>query len=330
MTPVRKRFRSRDQNPSAPYPAEPINGSNGAATMPPPPSEQALPEEDLLVEGIFEPPRSFAVAAIMRHKGSVVFVSLLLALLGLVYGLVRQPTYEASATLQVGQVNPNSPGFFSYVQSSSSLATAFSRAIYAAPVLGAVERKLGIPAEQAAPKLASEPIALSPAFRVIAEGDSKEEAMSLANAAANGVIAYEGKTNSVDPQAANLLREYQAATKDLRQAGERVADRQAGDSEEELLTAEAQRSAAKVRQKAIANAYIAAVGSAAPRVGLVSLLAGATTAKSDSHSKAQLFAFLGLLAGIVLGCAIAILVERRRLNRRLTDLPGGGPAPAPS
>lgn len=286
--------------------------------------------ENLLAGGIFEPPRSFAVAAIMRHKGSVAFVSLLLALLGLAFGLLRQPTYEASATLQVGQVNPNSPGFFSYVQSSSSLATAFSRAIYAAPVLNSVERKLGVPAEQAAPRLASEPIALSPAFRVIAEGGSKQEAMSLANAAANAVIAYEAKTNSVDPQAASLLREYQAATKELRQAGERVASRKLDDNEQLLLEAEAQHSAAKVRQKAIANAYIAAVGSAAPRVGLVSLLAGATTAKSDRRSKAQLFAFLGLLIGIVVGCAIAVLVERRRLNRRLTDLPGGGPAPAPS
>jgi len=326
------RYRSRDKRPpSAPaYPPSPTNGSTGAATAAPAPAQEPARDENLLVEGIFEPPRNFAVAAIMRHKALIAVVSLLVALLGLAFGLLRSPTYEASATLQVGQVNPNSPGFYSYVQSSSSLATAFSRSIYAAPVLGTVERKLGIPVERAAPRLTSEPIALSPAFRVIAEGGSEKEAMALANTAANAVIAYEAKANSADPQSAGLLGEYRDATKELRQAGERVASRKLGDSEQELLTAEAQRSAAKVRQKAIANAYIAAVGSAAPRDGLVSLLAGATTAKSDRNSKAQLFAFIGLLLGIVLGCAAAVLLERRRLKRRRGDLPGGGPAPAPS
>jgi hypothetical protein len=306
------RFRNRDREPEA------RNGGTSLMDIPVDerPLNASVPEAQPLIEGIFEPPRSKAVAAISRRKGLIALCAILFTLLGAAAGLLREPTYEAAATLQVGQVNPNSPGFFSYVQSSSSLATAFSRSIAAAPVLASVERETGLPAEEAVTRLASEPIELSPAFRVIAEGTSREETMGLANAAAKAVIAYQATTNSSNPQAESLLREYQKALKDLRQAGEDVARLQGGDSSAALLDAEAARSAAKVRQKAIANAYIAAIGSEAPRTGLVSLLAGATSATSDRDSKVQLYAFVGLLGGIAVGCLAAIALGRRRRGRR--------------
>ncbi len=88
-----------------------------------------------MVHGVFEPPSSFVLSAIGRNKLLVCGCAVVAALIGTAYGLSRPRTYTASATLQVGQVNPNSPGFYSYVQSASALATAFSRAISAEPVL---------------------------------------------------------------------------------------------------------------------------------------------------------------------------------------------------
>ena len=267
--------------------------------------------------GVFAPTNSFALRAISWNKGLVAAIAVLGAVIGLAIGMARPATYTASATLQVGQVNPNSPGFLGYVQSASSLATAFSRAIAAAPVLAEVEKKLGVPVSDAVPRLSSEPIPLAPAFRVIATGNSEAAAMNLANVASGAVVSYESKANSANPQAEELLTGYREATASLRRAEARVDSLTSSGSggEKNLVDAEAQRNAAKVKLQGIESAYVAAVTSQAPREGLVTVLAGATSAESDRKSKVELYGFLGLLAGILVGCLAAVGREHRRLDR---------------
>jgi uncharacterized protein involved in exopolysaccharide biosynthesis len=267
--------------------------------------------------GVFAPANNFAWRAISWNKGLVAAIAVLGAVIGLAIGLARPATYTASATLQVGQVNPNSPGFLGYVQSASSLATAFSRAIGAAPVLTEVEDKLGVPATSAVSRLSAEPIPLAPAFRVIATGNSEAAARNLANVAAGAVVAYESKANSANPQAKELLTGYREATASLRHTEAQVDSLSSSGSsnEKELVSAEAQRNAAKVKLHGIETAYVAAITSQAPREGLVTVLAGATSAESDRKSKVELYGFLGLLGGILIGCLAAVGREHRRLNR---------------
>lgn len=273
----------------------------------PPPTNDPPP----LVRGVFDPPEGLAFGAIRRHKKLIAIFAVLGLLAGAALGLVRPATYEAAATLQVGQVNPNSPGFASYTQSSSSLATAFSRAIAAAPVLATVEHKLHLAKTRASQRLSSEPIPLSPAFRVLATGPSAAKAKRLANVAAAGVIAYENRTNSANPEAASLLAAYRRASLELSEASAAVA------SSGGTLQAKAKQSAAKIKLKAIASAYVATVGSQPPREGFISLLAGATSATSNRNSRIQLYGFLGLLLGLLAGCGAAVLRDRRR-----DDVPG--------
>lgn len=288
-----------------------------------PPSQQTIapssrPMNDSppeFVLGVLEPPNSFVFSAISRNKAIVFLCALVLAAAGLGVGLKRHPTYTASATIQVGQVNPNSPGFFGYVQSATSLATAFSRAISAEPVLTTVEKTLHLSPEGANARLSAEPLPQTPAFRVIATGQSVSAAIKLANVAANAVIAYESESNSANPESASLLVDYRRAAILLQQAKDRlllVSNKGKAPPSTAIAHAQANVNAATVRLNAIGVAYTAAVGSTAPRSGLVSLLAGATSASSDRSSKAELFGFLGLLAGLVAGSAIAALRERRR------------------
>jgi hypothetical protein len=209
-------------------------------------------------------------------------------------------------------VNPNSPGFMSYTQSASSLAEVFSRAIYAEPVLKEVEAKLGLPAGVAASRLSAEPIPLSPVFRVIATGPSAAAAKNLADAASEAVVTYVGRSNSANPQSSALLGEARAAAVALRQAEakvNRLSPEAAGRFE-----AEAARNVARLKLEAISKSYVETVATQAPRAGLVSLVAGATVADSDRQSKMQLYAFVGLFAGLILGCCLAVLFERRRLR----------------
>lgn len=277
---------------------------------------------DQLIGGVFEPPKGFVLSAISRHKWVVGVCAVLLALIGTGYGLSRHRTYTTSATLQVGQVNPNSPGFFGYVQSAASLATAFSRAIDAEPVLDAVQRKLKVTPSQAIARLSAEPIPTSPAFRVIATGPTELAAVQLANVAARAVIAYEGQSSSTNPQAESLLHEYREASLDLRRAVANVAH----DSREKhgytstLAAAEAEKNAAAVKLRAIGVAYTNAIASRGPSSGLVSLVAGAAGASNDHSAKTEKFGLVGLLAGIVIGCVVAILVEQRRIARRLAGM----------
>ncbi|HTA35695.1 MAG TPA: Wzz/FepE/Etk N-terminal domain-containing protein [Solirubrobacteraceae bacterium] len=267
---------------------------------------------DPLLRGIFEPPSAAPVAALARHKLLIAVVAIVCAALGVGYGLSRHPVYTASATLQVGQVNPNSPGFYGYVQSAAALASAFSRAIDAEPVLDAVHQKLGLTAVAASGRLSAEPIPVSPAFRVIATGPSRTAAVALANVTAAAVVSYESQSNSANPEASSLLHEYAEASFQL-QGADAAFSRLASDkhaSAQARAHAGAARTAAQVKLKAIGNSYVAAVTSQAPRSGLVTLLAGATGASSDHRSKVEMFALIGLLVGVVSGCLAAALRER--------------------
>lgn len=276
---------------------------------------------DRLIQGVFEPPNSFALTAIARHKGIVCAIIALFTLLGAAYGLSRHRTYTTSATLQVGQVNPNSPGFYGYVQSAASLATAFSRAIDAEPVLQTVEHNLKLTPTQATARLSASPIPASPAFRVIATGPTEHDAIDLANTAASAVIAYESHSNSTNPDAASLLHQYQEAALALRRiaaSSAHLGGRRASASIDALAAAEAAKKAAAVKLGAIGVAYTQAVTSEAPSSGLLGLVAGATTVSSDHRSKVELYCFIGFLVGIIAGCLAAIFWEQRRLAARTT------------
>jgi capsular polysaccharide biosynthesis protein len=268
---------------------------------------------------VFEPPEGLLFSAVRRNWAMVLVVAILLAAAGAGLGLLRKntgSTYTAAATLQVGQVNPNSPGFYSYVQSSAALATAFSRAIAAEPVLEAVQRKLGLTPSQSSLRLSAAPIPQAPAFRVIAAGPTATAAVSLANVSAEAVIAYVSKSNSANPEASSLLREYRESALALRNAVARVKFLGAAKNPRVsvLAAAESEVSAAAVKLKAIGVAYTATISSQAPRSGLVTLLAGATSASSDRTSKVELFAFIGLIVGMFIGSGLAVLRERRRLR----------------
>jgi len=289
-------------------PSQIIDGASSRAAAAEQPAEKVV--------GVFEPPTGLVVPAIGRYKLIVLAVAAVCALGGIGLGLSRERTYTASATLQVGQVNPNSPGFLGYVQSATALATAFSRAITAEPVLVAVQHKLKLTSSQAAARLSAEPIPLSPSFVVYGTGPTAKKAIELANVAGNAVVAYESQSNSANPEAASLLGEYREAALEVQHASQHLnLSVKQHASANARAEAQAERNTALVKLKAIATAYSAAVSSQAPRSGLVSVLAGATSASNDRNSNGETFGLIGLLLGIVVGCGTAVVLEMRR--RRL-------------
>lgn len=263
---------------------------------------------------------SMVVRSLGRHRVLIFVCAVVLAALGAGFGALRAGTYTASATLQVGQVNPNSPGFFGFVQSATDLATAFSRSITAESVLDTVHDRLGIGPNQAVDRLSAEPIPDSPIFRVIATGPNAASAIGLANVAGNAVVAYVTQSNTTDPDGDGLLASYHAAslrlakvTAETGRAAGAYAAHPSVTTFAALLSARAQQAAEKLRTQSIAANYRESARNTTT-TDLVSLLAAAATATSDHSSKIELYAFTGLLAGFVVGCAGAIALDRRKLH----------------
>jgi hypothetical protein len=292
-------------------------------------------DEAPLTYRVFEPPSGFVLTAIARNKLLICICAVALAVVGAAYAYSRPKTFSAAATVQVGQVNPNSPGFYSYVESAAALAGAFSRAISAEPVLDTIQQKLKISRADANARLSAESIPLSPVFRVFAEGHTEAEAMQLANVAANAIVAYESETNSANPEASSLLSEYSRASLAVEHAVGKLTEletslhgHRSSPTATALVSDKAAVSTAEAKLKAIDAAYTAAVTSQAPRTGLLSLLAGATSASNARNSKIEEFGFVGLLAGIIIGCALAVARQQRRRRRLLAQVEGQVEEPA--
>ena len=305
--------------------AVPVSGNSHGPALESPPSWHGGPPA--FPPSLHEaPPASPSVtpfAAIARHKLLVLLCAAGLGAIGAALGSARKGTYTAAATLQVGRVNPNSPGFYGFVQSASDLATAFSRAITAAPVLRAVRAHTGLGPKAAAARLSAEPIPSSPAFRVVASGPTAAAAVRLAIVTSKALIAYEARANAYSPDTARLLRRYRTASLRLAQAtataskaAHTYATAPSTASREGLENAQAQKAAASLQAEALAGSY--RLSAQSTTAGLISMLAGAVTASSDRLAKIELLGLIGLIGGLAIGCTIAVLREQRPGRR------GGG------
>ena len=85
------------------------------------------------------------------------------------------------------------------------------------------------------------------------------------------------------------------------------------EQEAALIAARSNLAAARVRANALSAAYQSSLVStgASPSTRLLAMVAGAVTASSDRTSKTELLAFVGLLAGLIAGAALAGLYELR-------------------
>jgi uncharacterized protein involved in exopolysaccharide biosynthesis len=251
--------------------------------------------------------------AIARRKWLVIALGVLCAAIGVGVGLAHKSTYTASSTLQIGKENPNSPSFYGYVQSASALAAVYSRALTAEPVLAEIQHKLGITPDQAIERLSAEPIPNSPVFRAIATGPSERSAVALANVAAAALVSYESHNNYTS-DAAELYASYQTASEELARAKAHLANLASGRPKPEdppLISAQAAVFAAQAHSTALAAAYQQAI-TAQPSGSLVTPLAYAINATNDKRSKVELIGFVGLIGGLLIGGAIAVLREQRR------------------
>lgn len=268
--------------------------------------------------------RSLVVEAIARHKLLVFLLAVVLAGGGVAVGLKREPTWTAASTLEVGaNINPNSPGFSSFVQSATTLATTFSREITANGVLARIHGRTRLSRFAIAARITATPVPDGAAIKVIATGPTAPAAIKLANAAASALVAHESGNNFASDAPA-IYRAYRAQARVLAHARARLAQIQntnalagiANPNDPALLQAQANVGSAVARADALSTAYTQAlVAQPSASINLLTPLASALTATNDRTHKIELLGFFGLAAGLLIGGLIAILREQRRAHR---------------
>ena len=277
--------------------------------------------------GLFEPwslPRPTVAQAILRYWYLVLIPAVLLAGAGAALALRHRPTYTSEATLNVGRPDPSSPAFGGYVSAAAGLAAVYSREIGAPGVIGPVSKTLGLSQGVVAGRLSATPIPDSPIIRVIAQAPSASAAEAIANTGASVLTSYVTVTNRQNPDASRLFGEYQTlagqkAQNDLQLAKDNQtlnSDPQNSGLRAKIASETATSNVLGLRLSALNSAYVEAEGGQAS-TSVVTPLSPATSATSDRSSKVQKLAGAGLLAGLVIGVALAVWranwVTRRRV-----------------
>jgi capsular polysaccharide biosynthesis protein len=240
------------------------------------------------------PPPTVSVARAMLWNWWVVVLSVVVFVgAGAAYALLRTPTYTATARLAVGRIDITSPGALSgYALATEALATGYSRTATALAVARPVSAKTGIPVKEVQSHVTATPIPESPVFKVEGTAPNADQAIALANATGHALIRYAARLNQDNPDSERLFHLYEVAVRDRKLAGHE------------------ERAAASLRAEALSKAYTQSLQSQVS-TQLIQVISPATEASSDRRSMFMILAFIGLVAGLLVGGAIAFLRESR-------------------
>lgn len=253
--------------------------------------------------------------ALTRNWPLVLLSVIAFGILGFVAGSLREPEWTAEARLSVGRLSLTVQSVPGFAVGGEVVAAGYARSVAVAPVIDPAARRLNVPPDDLRERVSSSAIPSSPLFDVIATGDSEAEAVASANAVADAMVEY-GRAGSEAPgRAEELLRQYRDAVERearARQTVTRLLDN--GARGPRLAAARAVADTEKLRVETAAQNYRASQRSQVSG-GVVESIAPARDASSDEQSRLQLFTFAGLLGGLLIGVALAVL-RALRLDRR--------------
>ena len=267
-------------------------------------------------------PRIGPLEAVRRHKIIAILPVIVLVAAAIFYSQERQPVYEAEARQAIGRVDVSQPGALAGFQSATrALASSYSRAIVAPAVVDPVARATRLTQNEVRSRLSATPIPESAIISLTGEGPSEEQAIAVATNGARALEAYVARLNRRNPNANRLLREYRRASRRLsnRRFDLALAKRNAGDEP----TVEDNRRFARLRQlvdDALLSVRVAGENYAISRrsesnVSILQTISLPQTASSDRSSNRQIVLFGALVAGLLLGIALAALRANRQVRR---------------
>jgi len=263
-------------------------------------------------------PRTTPGEAIRRHPLIVLVPGIVLALLGAALGLRTTATYTASAQLVVEPLAPTVSQLPSAVQAAEDQATNESRLISSSGVTVPLAREFATTPADIVKRVSATPIPSSTVITLDAEADSAHGAVALVNAAATTFAHYVNIELQSAAQAETVLRRYEAAQARLaetRNAKQALEAKHVGVNG--LVPAEAAVAAAQVRANALGAQYESTIQALATAPA-VKPFSSASKASSNRDSRIELYVLAGLIVGLLLGAATALMLANRRPKRAAT------------
>jgi uncharacterized protein involved in exopolysaccharide biosynthesis len=268
---------------------------------------EAPPPPPLIIVGIFE--------ALRRHKLLAILPLVLLTAAGIAVGLRHKPKYTATTQMWVSGFDLTSPGALSgYTDASSSLASTYARLATSQPVAIAAAKRTKLTPSAVQGQVTATPLPSSPIFSVTATTASSQESIVLANATSTALARFVGYTLAQSGPTSTAFTQFRQAEAALnaKQTARDNAQRHASTNtspgaEAALTTARTQYDVALARVQSLQTEYQGLQASSTSGSGTASVLTPATYSTSDRSSFLQKTAFVGLLAGFVLGIALATL-----------------------
>lgn len=245
-----------------------------------------------------------AAAVAVRRPWTLIVPALLLLGVGLIVGLVRQPSFTATSQTTL-QITSNQPAALTGISAATPTeAASVSRAVTSAQVLDPVAAELGLSRQHVAAAVSATPVPMSGNITLTATGGSSSQAVRLVNALTQSLSQFVTTQTNASVAAPAVLTQYQAALRRLHQL---------------------QSVPNSLQNYAAVQTAILQVGSLksqyqndlqAPTIRLITFNT-ATSASSDRNSKLALLGIIGLVAGLAGGFALCAL-RAQRLNRSMS------------
>ena len=256
------------------------------------------------------------LSALRRHWFVAIVPVIVLVGVAAALGLQRTPRYTATASLSVGRIYINNPaGVTSVLEATRALASVYSRSIRATAVLEDTERRLGEGSLGASDEITATPIPQSPLIRISAESSSARRAVALATAASGALSAYVGRQERSDEDSVILAnyrqveRRYQARVQERARLARRYRSDPTSTNKAARDQATVAVSVALLRRDAVRASYLNLVQGTGS-IPAVEEFTRASSATSDRMRMLQIMVFLGLVAGLAAGVALALLRAR--------------------
>jgi capsular polysaccharide biosynthesis protein len=250
--------------------------------------------------------------ALSSHPLVVLVPAVIFAVLGGLLGFHASTTYTASAQLVVQPLAPTVSQLPSAVQAAEDQATNESRLVLSSGVTIPLAREFNTTPTDIAKRISATPIPTSTVITLDAEADSAHGAVTLANAAAATFAHYVNAELQSTATTEAVLKRYEVSEVLLDQArNARLALETKHVGLNGLVRATAAVAAAQVRATALSDQYQTGIQALATAPA-VKPFSSATKASSNRRSQLELYVLGGLLIGLLLGAAAAILLANRR------------------
>lgn len=260
-------------------------------------------------------------ADLLRGWPLILLTTLILVAAGIVTGLRRDPVYTAETRMAVGSINASAQSVPGYVAAAEALASSYSRISASDQLVVPLSRRVGLPPEEIEERVEAAPVPEAPLLRMTAEGSSEQDAIVLAEAAAQELREFVANTETNNQRASEALQEYRRWSReavrlesrlDQRRGIRRVSPGAVPLSEIQQLQSAAE--VARLRAEGAGSQYQALRERSIERAGLT-VVRRARSASSDRNAVIQQLAFVGLVGGLLIGGGLAALRGRRRRGR---------------